>query len=182
MGRKSVGILKSDVLDARLTSAAEWKLAMNLNPEPENQFAKTFMAKANMLELWPVLGAWKAGRLIGAIAWTITIRKPHTANLQLLHTFHEYRRQGVARELCCLMLARVVAHGATYIRISSEPEAEGFYASLGVRFLGRQKSGCLLAVGRVEGNGWEGCVWDREDPVAVKAATRKGKGGCVQLF
>ena len=122
---------------------------------------------------------------MGAIAWTISKRNPKVANLQLLHTFAAHRRRGVATTLCNYFLFKVQFE-ATHFRVSCEADAQFFYESLGVKFLGKQKSGCLLAVARIGQDKvratFGDCVYDLEDPVVRSAVNRKGKGGCVEVF
>lgn len=145
----------------------------------DDKFANTFISKCNFAHLWPCLGLVYKGQLAGAIGWRITKRRPYTANLEILITFSKYRRLGVATKLCNKFLEKVQA--AEYWRVSSEPEAVPFYESLGVVFLGRQKSGCLLAVGRLATT-FEGCNYDLEDEVIQAKVQRKGRGGCVEVF
>ena len=147
----------------------------------EDRFAKTFRAKADMMNLWGNCCGIQVGRqLAGAITWTITKRDPKMANLQLLHTFAAYRRQGIATRLCRLFLRRIRGR-AVYLRVSAEPEAVLFYQSLGMVFLGEQKSGCLLSVGRVRST-FRACVYDLTDSVIAAAVHRKGRGGCVTVY
>jgi GNAT superfamily N-acetyltransferase len=165
------------------TSVEEFKTA--ITSDKRDNFAKTFVAKANYQGLWPAVGYWRikdhTRQLAGAITWTLSKRKPVVANLQLLHTFAAFRRQGVGRVLCNHFLKTVVKDGAEYWRVSAEVEAIPFYESLGIRFLGRQKSGCQLAVARVAGS-FGGCMVDLQDPVIRAAVYKKGKGGCVEVF
>lgn len=176
MARRRESILKwTEVTRKR------WISALARAEYPQDQFAKTFLAKANMMDLWPCLGLADDSGLAGAIAWTVTKQRPHVANLQLLHTFSRCRRLGVATRLCYAFLDAAEALGADYFRVSAEPPARAFYESLGVRFLGRQKSGCLLAVGRL-GRTFRECVYDLDDETIWGAVTRKGKGGCVEVF
>ena len=169
----------------RETTRGEFVTATGLHPVAADSFAKTFRAKADAFDLWPCLGVWNdRQQLMGAIIWTITQRQPHIANLQLLHTFAEYRRQGVASKLCVECLNRVRGLGAEYLRVSSEPESVAFYKSLGIQFLGRQKSGCLLAMGRLTGTDgdFRQLNYSLEHEPIRKAVFRKGKGGCVEVF
>lgn len=159
----------------------------SIDSDPGNKFAKTFVSKANMLGLWPCLGCWEGDELLGAIAWSISKRQPYTANLQLLHTFAAYRRQGVAKLLCNAFLEQIHVQQKTqrevvYFRVSSEPVAREFYESLGIVFLGRQKSGCLLSIGRIEGGTFAEIAYSLDDPIILAKCSRKGKGGCVELF
>lgn len=160
-----------------------FQLAMEANGREGNAFARTFVRKADNASLWPSLGAWRNGDLLGAICWTVGKRQPATANLQLLHTFAAYRALGVARSLCERFLLEAGRAGASYFRVSSEPPAVGFYRKLDIRFVGVQKSGCLLAVGRLGPCcTFAGCHYGADDPHVLACAMRKGKGGCVEVF
>lgn len=173
-----------DLLRFRETSRQEFVEA--ITDDPADKFAKTFVAKADYQELWPVWGCWDTRRytpsqLMGAISWTVGKRRPEMVNLQLLHTFAKYRRQGVATYLCNQFLWHINLQGLGYWRVSSEPEAVPFYESLGIEFLGIQKSGCRLAVARV-GTTFESCQYDISDKVIYDAVHKKGKGGCVEFL
>jgi len=149
----------------------------------EDSFAKTFIAKANMQEQWDdCLGAFDGEVLLGAIIVTISKRKPHVANLQLLHTFYEHRNKGIAKLLCDFSFNQVKCIGAEYIRVSSEIPAITFYEKIGFKFLGKQKSGCQLSICKLTGNTFSECDYDINDPIINKAVYKKGKGGCVEIF
>lgn len=174
MGRKNASSFK-------LKKVERFEFVKSITDDPADRFAKTFVAKADYQKLWPVLGCWKKSDLTGAIAWTITTREPHTANLQLLHTFAMFRRQGVATILCQEFLNQINKSDTPYWRVSSEKPAVKFYESLGIKFLGVQKSGCLLSVAQTAPT-FEECIYSLEDPIISKAINKKGKGGCVQLL
>jgi hypothetical protein len=96
------------------------------NKYPDQKFAKTFISKADMQSQWEhCIGAWEDGHLLGAIITTISVRKPHVANLQLLHSFVKYK--GVGRILCEYSLRDVGNRGAEYYRVSSEIASIGVY-------------------------------------------------------
>ena len=149
-------------------------------------FAKTFKSKADMggIKFWSkCLGMFNENsELMGAIIITVSVRKPHVANLQLLHTFAKHRRQGVAKELVTLGLGVSIHEGAEYMRVSSEIPAFGFYESMGFEWIGEQKSGCRLSMFKINGSTITDGSFDINDPVINKAATTKAKGGCVKLF
>lgn len=160
------------------------QFAARVTNERENGFAKTFVAKADLSGLWPALGTWAGAELAAALAYSVNKRPvagARVANLQLLHTFPRWRRKGAAA-LLCREFVRAVADQADYYRVSSEPEATPFYRSQGVVFCGRQKSGCLLAVGRLVGDTLGQCVYDPADPVVLACVHKKGRGGCVEVF
>lgn len=167
----------------RFDSVTKEQFESFITKAKEDKFAKTFVAKCNMLNRWDqVVGLWEGDDLAGAILTTISQRKPYIANLQLLHTFHKHRKKGVARYLCQYSLIDCyLRKGADYMRVSSEIPAIPFYQKLGIKFLGKQKSGCLLAMFKLEAHKFEDIDYT-VDSVIYKAATRKGKGGCVELF
>ncbi len=175
MARKNDGGLKlADV------SLEEFLLTVEANGREGNQFSRTFVAKANLQDLWPALGAWKGSTLAGAVAWTLS--RKGVANLQLLHVFADYRRLGIGRLLCQAVLGRARKAGAGYFRVSAERSAVAFYERLGIRFLGRQKSGCSLSIGRISGETFRRLTYDLADDVIRAAVYRKGKGGCVEVY
>lgn len=154
----------------------------SISEHKADKFAKTFVAKCDMLNAWDqVIGLWDGDQLAGAILTTISKRAPLVANLQLLHTFYAYRKMGVAKKLCDRALVFSHSIGADYFRVSSEIDAIPFYEKIGIKFLGKQKSGCQLAMFRVTASKFENINYDA-DEVIYKAATKKGKGGCVELF
>jgi hypothetical protein len=67
------------------------------------------------------------------------------------------------------------------MRVSSEIPAIPFYKKLGIQFVGKQKSGCLLAMFKLNAHRFEEIDYSLDD-VIYKAATKKGKGGCIELF
>lgn len=117
-----------------------------------DSFAHRFVSKADMSDKWALCeGVWSGKRLAAAIITTISIMRPATANLQLLHTFAHYRKQGCARMLVEKSVRCAWDNGALYYRVSSEEDAQDFYRSLGFRFWGEQKSGTLLSMFRMGG-------------------------------
>jgi GNAT superfamily N-acetyltransferase len=150
---------------------------------PLDNFAKTFVAKADMQDQWEYcIGAFDGNDLTAAIITTISKTKPHVANLQLLHTFVKHRGKGSARLLCEDSLKRARTNGATYFRVSSEKSSVGFYERLGFKFWGAQKSGCSLSVFRIGGNTFLEGDYDLSDTTINKAVNRKGKGGCTTFY
>lgn len=157
-----------------------------ITDDPADKFAKTFVSKANMGNYWEhCLGAWSDDEeeLMGAIIVTISKRKPHVANLQLLHTFAKHRRKGVGKELCKYSLYQLWwKETAQYMRVSSEIPARPFYESIGFKFLGVQKSGCFLSMFKITNKNYKYCKYDINDPIIQKAVFKKGKGGCVEVY
>ena len=164
-------------------SVTKDQFVASISKNKEDKFAKTFVAKCDMLDRWnEVVGLWEGDDLAGAILTTISQRKPYVANLQLLHTFHKHRKKGIAKLLCQYsLLDCYLRKGADYMRVSSEISAIPFYKKLGIQFVGKQKSGCLLAMFKLNAHRFEEIDYE-VDSVIYKAATRKGKGGCVELF
>lgn len=168
---------------SRFDAVSKEQFIKFISKNKEDNFAKTFVAKCDMLDKWnEVVGLWEGDDLSGAILTTISKRKPYIANLQLLHTFHKHRKKGVAKLLCQYSLIDVyLRKGADYMRVSSEIPAIPFYEKLGIQFVGKQKSGCLLAMFKLNAHRYEDIDYS-VDSVIYKAATFKGKGGCVELF
>lgn len=147
----------------------------------EDKFAKTFVAKCDMMDDWDKCqGVWIDDKLAGAIVVTISKRKPFTANLQLLHTFYAFRGKGVASKLCDYALQYAYDSGAEYFRVSAELEAVAFYEKYGFKMVGRQKT-AQLAMFRLQSS-----VIDRNDmepdSYIWKQMNKKGKGGCIEHF
>jgi GNAT superfamily N-acetyltransferase len=142
----------------------------------EDNFAKTFVAKADMLDQWSrCVGMFDVdGNLLGAILWTYSKRQPIVCNLQLLHTFHAHRGKGVARKLTMLCI-QTASNVAQYFRVSSEVSAIPFYEKVGLKFWGAQKSGCMMCMFRFPGE------YDLSDQVIYNQVFKKGKGGVVKL-
>jgi ribosomal protein S18 acetylase RimI-like enzyme len=166
------------------------KLSRSLDPNyfsmfitKEDGFAKTFMAKCKMMSAWEFSTGIinKENELLAAIVTTYGKRSPKIANLQLLHTFVKHRKKGYAKRLCEDSVEQAFNNKCEYFRISSEPEAVGFYKSIGFVFLGRQKSGCQLSIFRLTSPKIEENV-PILDSVIHAALYSKKKGGCVEVF
>lgn len=150
---------------------------------PLDNFARTFVAKADMQDQWDCcIGAFDGTELTAAIITTISKTKPHVANLQLLHTFAKHRGKGSARILCEDSLIQAKSRRAAYFRVSSEKSAVGFYERLGFKFWGAQKSGTQLSMFRIGGDTFLDGDYDLSDTTITKAVNRKGKGGCTTLY
>lgn len=175
MATKSGSSLRFDVVTREQFVATPLDL-------PADKFAKTFVAKADSMELWPFAeGEFAGDVLCSCIIVRLGLRYPVIANLQLLHTFAPFRRQGSAARLVQRAYAEARRNGAQYFRVSSEPEAVPFYLSQGFKFWGEQKSGSLLSMHKVAGPLQEG-VYNPKDPVIAAAIFSKRKGGVVNMF
>tara|TARA_R110000824_G_scaffold110918_4_gene259130 strand:- start:5937 stop:6446 length:510 start_codon:yes stop_codon:yes gene_type:complete len=168
----------------KLSSCTKELFVSSISESKEDAFAKTFVSKADWLGKWELcVGVFNdGGELMSAIITTVACRKPFTANLQLLHTFHKHRGCGAARMLCEASLVQAISDGARYFRVSSEIDSVGFYTKIGFMFWGKQKSGCSLSIFRIEGDKISDGNYDYIDPVIYKAINRKGRGGCVELY
>lgn len=167
----------------KLRNCTRTEFIAAISEAKEDNFAKTFVAKADMQGQWGFcIGAFDGDELTAAIITTISKTKPHVANLQLLHTFVKHRGKGSARLLCEDSLKRSRANGADYFRVSSEKSAVGFYERLGFRFWGAQKSGTQLSIFRIGGDTFLEGDYDYSDTTINKAVNRKGKGGCTTLY
>jgi len=155
-----------------------------ISSDKGDNFARTFVAKADMQDLWrDCWGQFNGnGELMAAIITTMSKRKPVVANLQLLHTFVKHRGQGAAKLLCEHSLRHVNRHRAEYFRVSSEVSAVGFYEKIGFKFWGKQKSGCQLSIFRIDGDTFASGDYDYHDHIINNAIHKKGKGGCVEIF
>ena len=168
----------------KLRECSPEEFQASISKDPADNFAKTFIAKANMQKQWHAcFGAFdEDGSLMGAIITTISKRGIRVANLQLLHTFAGHRRKGVGRFLVEDSLVRARSLGAIYFRVSSEIGAVKFYESLGMHFWGSQKSGTLLSIFRIGGDTFLEGIYEVHDTIVNKAINRKGKGGCTTLY
>lgn len=156
----------------------------SLTDKKEDRFAKTFIAKCDMMQNWDkcrgVFVGQNLDKLAGAIVVTISKRKPKVANLQLLHTFHEFRGNGIASVLCDWGIAYAYEMEAEYFRVSSELDAVKFYEKYGFKFVCRQKTAQLamfrLTSTSIKTNNFE------IDSYIWKQMNKKGKGGCIECF
>jgi len=163
----------------RKTSRGEF--VSSLTTLKEDKFAKTFVAKCDMMDHWEnCMGYWIDGELAGAIVVTLSKRQPIVANLQLLHTFYKRRGNGVARKLTEWGVQNAYDNKALYFRVSAELDAVDFYKKVGFVFVGRQKTAELsmfrLTSPNIKGNDFE------PDSFIWKSMTRKGKGGCIEYY
>jgi hypothetical protein len=153
-----------------------------MTEKKEDRFAKTFVAKCNMMEAWDkCVGAYINGELAGAIIVTVSKKKPKVANLQLLHSFHSHRGKGIGKLLCQYALDVAIKEKCEYFRVSAEPDAVVFYEKCGMKFLGKQKSGSQLSMFRVSSPRFQSNDYT-PDVYIYKQMIRKGKGGCVEMF
>ena len=168
-----------------LLTCSEVTFKKHITEKPEDNFAKTFVAKANLGNYWDrCYGFYDHGELCGAIITTISKSKtsPKIANLQLLHTFSKHRRKGVAKALCNFSLKYALFHHAEYFRVSAEPSAVLFYKKIGFKMLGKQKSEAQLSMFRITGDTFKNGVYDIKDHIIHKAVHKKGRGGCIEIF
>lgn len=163
----------------RKTTREEFTAA--LTDLKEDNFAKTFVAKCNMMDEWAhCMGYWIDNELAGAIVVTISKRDPKVANLQLLHTFHKFRGKGVGKALCHWALVYAMTKEARYFRVSAELDAVDFYEKCGFKFICRQKTAKLsmfrLTNDVISKNNFE------PDEFIWKTMNKKGKGGCIECY
>ena len=168
----------------RLNSVTREQFIAAITDSKDDKFAKTFVAKATMQQQWDLCqGCFDVdGNLMGAIIVTKSKRLPTVYNLQLLHTFACHRKKGVGRFLVKGILGGIANETDSYFRVSSEPSAVGFYERLGFKFLGQQKSGCLLSMFKVTGSDPSQGVYSMNEEAIFKAVNKRGKGGCVVVF
>jgi len=166
-------------MEIRKTNREEFM--KHMTPCGEDGFAKTFVAKCNMIDAWgQVFGAWEGNELLGAIVMTISKTQPLSMNLQLLHTFAKHRFKGVGKALCNYAVSKAHTNEVKYFRVSAEPEATEFYKKCGFKFWGKQKSKCSLCIFKVGGLRIQNGVYDPQDPFTLKKLFRKGKGALVE--
>lgn len=149
-----------------------------------DSFARTFLRKADMQKQWDYCYAVvdSEDNVCAAIITTHSKKEPKIANLQLLHTFSNYRRSGMASILCFLSLQKAIENNCKYYRVSAEPNAVKFYEKIGFKFLGMQKSKCCLSMFRINGPTFNDGIYTIEDTIINSAVNKKGKGGCIKIF
>ena len=149
----------------------------SISSNKEDSFARTFISKADMQNLWDrCIGAFdENGDLMGAIITTVG-KYNKVANLQLLHTFFKHRKKGVAKYLVNDSVCKSVEAGALYYRVSSEIPSVEFYEKCGFKFWGKQKSGCSLSIFRLNGKNVSDGIYDIKDPIIFCALFGKKKG------
>jgi len=167
----------------KLRKTSKEEFVFHITDKKEDRFAKTFVAKANMQDIWNnCYGLWLEEDLCGAIITTVSKNTPKIMNLQLLHTFHKHRGSGVGKKLCQWALQQAVDANVEYFRVSAEPDAVLFYEKCGFVFQGKQKSNSQLSIFRIVDNNFSNGDYSISDPIINKAVYRKGKGGCVEVF
>jgi len=163
----------SQELTDRLLSATQF---------PEDKFIKYFIGKCQQSNHWDKLKLLEEdGEIKAAIVVTHTKRRPYTANIQLLHTFYKHRGKGYATQLCLEAVRDAFHAGMQYFRVSANPKALEFYKKVGFRLVGRQKSGCQLAIFKLVSPILAENPYIVDD-VIRKALYKKGMGGCVEVF
>lgn len=161
-----------------------WVKELEKHQGPEDKFARgLFVAKADRMGLWNhAVGSFdRQGKLTGAIIVRVSKRGPRVANLQLLHTFHEFRNKGIARRMVAWYFERI-RQEAQYFRVSSEPPALGFYRKIGFKFWGPQKSKTILSFFKIGGPTVADGVYDMNDPVIKGSCFTKKRGGVAELY
>jgi ribosomal protein S18 acetylase RimI-like enzyme len=143
-----------------------------------DRFANTFTAKADTMQLWPLVRGIMSQkhRVKAAICFRLSQRQPVVANLQLLHTFEAERHKGLATELVEIEYRRI-SQLAEYFRVSSEHDAVGFYRKLGLKFWGRQKSGTFLCIHRITGANPRNGDYTPND--FINGLLHSGRRGCL---
>jgi ribosomal protein S18 acetylase RimI-like enzyme len=153
----------------------------HLTKDKADKFAHTFVAKCDMMKAWDkCMGVWVNEKLAGAIVVTISKRKPISANLQLLHTFNEFRGKGVASLLCEHGLQYAFDKKAEYFRVSAELDAVAFYEKFGFKMVCKQKTAKLAMLRLQSPNIHENDM--KLDHYIWKQMNRKGKGGCIECY
>jgi len=149
-------------MEIRSITRDEW--ISSLTDLKEDKFAKVFLGKADARGYWDkALGCFVEGELAGGIIPTHSKREPKTINIQILHTFYNFRRRGVAKYLCEYAYQEAFKEECKYFRVSSAPKAKPFYESLGMEFWGRQKSGGYLCFHKMTSDIISEGVYDQED-------------------
>jgi len=148
----------------------------SITDSKEDSFAKTFKAKSDLLDLWRnTWGIVINNEVVAAINYSISKNKPKTLNLQTLHTFARHRRKGYAKRLTEFVLKKAL--DCDYFRVSAEETAVPFYESLGLKFQGKQKSGCSLCIVRMKDQSYS-----LSDDYIRSKVMSKSKGGCVEIY
>ena len=163
-------------MEIRSITRDEW--IDSLTDLKEDKFAKVFLGKADARGYWDkALGCFVEGELAGGIISTHSKREPKTMNIQILHTFYDFRRRGVAKYLCEYAYQEAFKEECKYFRVSSAPKAKPFYESLGMEFWGRQKSGGYLCFHKMTSDTISEGVYDREDSITLKKVYQDR--GCI---
>lgn len=165
----------------RLDSVTREKFVSSISPSKEDRFAKTFVAKCDMLDAWDLCrGLYDGDNLGGAIVFTFSKKQPKVCNLQLLHTFHAFRGRKIAKTLCQNAIDSALHNKAEYFRVSAELDAVDFYKKCGFQFVGKQKT-CELSLFRLTSSNISENNFEPDEYV-WKQMNRKGKGGCVEKY
>jgi GNAT superfamily N-acetyltransferase len=153
-----------------------------ISEHKDDQFAKTFVAKASAQDLWQdCLGYWRGDTLCAAIVTKHSARQPKTANLSLLHTFAKHRGKGYGTRLVADSLQDALRDGCLYYRVSSEFDAAPFYRKLGFKFLGRQKT-AELSMFRLNGPLPKDGAYDITDSHIADSVMTKRRGGLERSY
>lgn len=144
----------------------------------EDKFAKTFLGKADMYDMWDrCYGLFEGGDLLGGICFTYSKRQPKSVNLQLLHTFSKHRKKGVGKILTEFCVEQSYKDQCEYFRVSSEKASVIFYERIGFKIWGQQKSGTSLCFGKLSSPYIKDIVYDENDPHTFKKVFEQK--GCV---
>lgn len=172
---------KSSASSIKLKQTSREEFVAHLTTLKQDRFAKTFIAKCDLLNHWDFcMGAWDGDKLAGAIVVTISKHQPYVANLQLLHTFYAFRGRGIGSLLCNYALQYAYENKAEYFRVSAELDAVVFYEKYGFKMVCRQKT-AQLAMFKITSPDISKNDMDI-DSYIWKQMNRKGKGGCIECF
>lgn len=154
-----------------------------ITSDKRDAFARTFVLKADMQKIWDwCYSAIENDEILGAFILTKSKRQPYISNFQLVHTFAKARSRGVGSYLLQKAFEMAKQNGSEYFRVSSEKTAVDFYKKNGVKFIGKQKSGCLLSVFKLDSDTIKGCTVAANDPVVRSQIFGNRKGSIVEVF
>jgi len=170
----------------KLKNRDEYAKLVTKENKKKDKFCGRFLSKTDKMDAWDRV--WCVFdqddlTMMGAVMVTVAKRKAgNIANLQLLHTWYDHRRKGVANVLVQKAF-EVAKSQAKYMRISmiADEGSLAFYRSVGFVIMGMQKAGSYFSMCRLSGDSLHDSHFDLMDPV-IRGVACSGTMGSVVKF
>jgi ribosomal protein S18 acetylase RimI-like enzyme len=174
------------MLVRKLESRDEYAKLVTKESKKLDKFCGRFLKKTDDMDAWEKV--WSVfdddGSMMGAVMVTVAKRNAgNISNLQLLHTWYNHRRKGVANILVQKAFEVAKCQGK-YMRISmiADDGSLDFYRNAGFVIIGKQRAGSYFSMCRLEGDSLHDSHFDLTDPVIRSVATSGTRGSVVEFL
>lgn len=170
----------------KLEDREEYAKLVTKETKKLDKFCGRFLKKTDDMKAWDRV--WCVfdddGSMMGAVMVTVAKRKAgNISNLQLLHTWYDHRRKGVAN-LLVQKAFEVAKSQGKYMRISmiADEGSLDFYRNAGFVIIGTQRAGSYFSMCRLDGDSLHDSHFDLTDPVIRSVATSGTRGSVVKFL